>query len=519
MGEDLLSMALTRQSPALSPRIEKWAQVRRPRGHGLGTLEFSNFLKQHLDTFLLGCPPVDIWTAIDANHLKLRVITIPNLPSSKLANAAFWGLKKELQFDDASEIFDFKPLNSPSQEKKLRLLAFTGDKTQTELITKVFKQIGYPLTGITAHPFAMQNFIRSGAMEKEKAPIGMVHIDRKISHITCFSGENILLARNIKTGSQSLMDEYLHSSPGMYGAPGISMLKDLDPDHFQRMAHAAGRLTNKIKSTGDYFAHNLTHAPISRFYLSGEMDECPSFMDFAKGEIPFPIEKFAPFGNRILPSNIQLPDTARERKGMIPALGIALACQEKTPNFLYTHVHENQARRIKKLNGSIAAVLVTIVLICTSLWGWFTYQEDQIASRIAQLEYQTSQYATRADEDLIVAVIEKKRQKAHRIQQYILDYLPLAVIREVCHLTTEKMDIFLLDANFPPKNEGKAAQKTLTLKATITDTLEELEPSLTKFVVDMGESPMFKNIILTHKKIQRRGPKSTLEFSATMEVL
>ncbi len=53
---------------------------------------------------------MDVWCAIDPTDVKIKHITIPDMPMEKIGNAAFWGLKRETDFDETKDIFDFEIL-------------------------------------------------------------------------------------------------------------------------------------------------------------------------------------------------------------------------------------------------------------------------------------------------------------------------------------------------------------------------------------------------------------------------
>ncbi len=106
---------------------------------------FPSFLRSTLTEFLGRHKTVPVWTAIDSRDLKLRNLTIPDISDAKVANAALWGLKKEVEVDPEKEIFDFDFIETVQTGgiKKKNVVAFAGDRKQILALKQVFADAGY----------------------------------------------------------------------------------------------------------------------------------------------------------------------------------------------------------------------------------------------------------------------------------------------------------------------------------------------------------------------------------------
>lgn len=78
----------------------------------------------------------------------------------------------------------------------------------------MFDQAGYPLCGITAIPFALQNFVRTRKVDLEVPYFAVIHISQDTSDIYCFSRAGVLLVRSLRTGALNLI-EGLDENPEM----------------------------------------------------------------------------------------------------------------------------------------------------------------------------------------------------------------------------------------------------------------------------------------------------------------
>ncbi len=538
IGRDHLSLALMgREKARAAAKVVKWSQIKMSQGLDLENPDLPGFLKVSVNQFLDPHKKVEIWTCLDADHLKLRTIELPDLPTARVANAAYWGLKKEVELDENKEVFDYKVLGSFQKGgvKKLNVLAYAGDADRIQRLKSVFSRAGLALKGITAFPFAMQNLILNSRTNGSSPSAAMVHIDRDYSEIACFAKGNILLSRHIRTGVSNLLREYHEYSEGG-GMDGetldlefLSTLTDPAGEDFRCMSQASQRLTGRISATGDYFNHHLSpDQPIETYYLTGELDDCPAFHKFAGAQLQGKLKPFTPFDDMGDTLNIRMPKTPSQRAGVIPAMGIALSTRKETPNFLYTHLEKSVELKYRRYNQVIVAAGLACLLVCA--WAWYAMnQKTQDHLRAVQsLEGQISKYAPVVNQPMVDIQVKKAREKARAVTRYVQDYQALAVIQELTALTPDKIRITQMDTRLSlpgskaedvPKADEKAPQKTLTLKGVVVDEFNALESTLTGYVIKLGDSPMFKEIRLADKKIEKQGEASILTFTADMEIL
>lgn len=535
-----VSLALTGEKKAGAGReLIKWSHLEIPDFLEITHARFPAFLKSALTEFLGKYQKADIWTAIDSKDLKLRNLNIPDLSDAKVPNAALWGLKKEVELDAEKEIFDFEYIDDVLVNgiQKKNIVAFTGDKKQVHFLKHLFSSIGYPLAGITAMPFALQNFIRANTLKPGEAPLIIVNVARQYSEITCLSGTCILLTRNIRTGSYSLVEELLESGDkavkhiDITGILSSGILRD--SAEFNLIEPAAARLMGKIVRTGDYCSLNFAaNEPISKFLFFGEADNCNAFMAYAAEQLSSRVELFSPLGDQAIPLGIRMPLDAKQRTGIIPALGIALSENEYTPNFLYTYLQRNIKAKYRKMNWAVAAAGLAGLVVCTGAWGWMNTLKNKEIHEKTAIEKQLTQYNPLVNQSLLTEKITEARKKSELINRYARDYLSLAVINEICSLTPRKISITSLESDFT-KNEPEAdkasaekkggpekaeKKRSVTLKGIVTSEFTDLESTLTGYVITLGDSPLFGDIRLKDKQIEKNSDSTVLKFTAEMEI-
>ncbi|WP_035235468.1 hypothetical protein [Desulfobacter vibrioformis] len=536
LGGDSLSLVLAGETKRGGAKeVVKWQVFPYPETTDIKSERFPAFLRSALASFLADCKNVPIWAAIETKDVKLRQLTLPNIPDARLANAAMWALKKEIDIDLVNEIFDYEFISDVhgSGVKKKTVVAFSGDRAAVKGLKTLFKSAGYSLAGITATPFAIQNCILAGQPDTGGQPVVIVNIRRHRSEIFCMSEQGILVARSIKTGSYSLVEPSMESGmvdgkitdiPWILAARGR-----LDDPGFEEMEAAARRLLGKIQRTGEYCSNMfLENEPVAKYYFFGETDDSRAFISFSEEMIPGRVTLFSPFQNDPGAMGLAMPTSAADRNGVIPALGIALSDKAMTPNFLYTYKEKALDAKAQKINMGIIAAGIAGLLICAGVWFWFDRMENQEVAKRTSVETQLAKYDFQITKDVMNKKNDQARKKIEMIRQYVNDYASLSVISEVCALTPENIDILTLKAELAESvdNDPKAKNKKkledrvrhMRLQGLVSAEFTALESTLTGYVMALDGSPLFGNIDVENKKIEQKKDLNTLNFTVDMEI-
>ena len=540
LGGDCLSLVLTGDTKRGGEKeVVKWQGFPYPENMDMKSERFPAFLRSALASFLKNCKNVSIWAAIETKDVKIRQLLLPNMAVSKLANAAMWALKKEIEIDPVNEIFDYEFISvvHVSGVKKKQVVAFSGDRSAVKGLNDLFKSAGYSLAGVTATPFAIQNCIAAGQPDTGGKPVVIVNIRRNRSEIFCISEQGILVARSIKTGSYSLVESSIESGMvdgNITDIPWILASRTrLDDPGFQEMEASGQRLLGKIQRTGEYCSNMfLENEAISKYYFFGETDDSRAFINFSEEMIPDRATLFLPFQNDPGAIGLTMPSSAADRNGIIPALGIALSGKSITPNFLYTYKEKALDAKVKKINMGIIAAGITGLLICVGAWFWLHHMEKTAVAKRTFVETQLAKYETQVTQDVLNKKIVQAKKKMAVIRQYADDYVSLSVISELCALTPENIEIFTLDASLTEpvdredkdkkiKNRKKIGERGrhMRLQGLVSEEFTTLESTLTGYVIKLGDSPLFGNIEVENKKIEQKKDRNILNFTVDMEIL
>jgi hypothetical protein len=184
-----LTLVMTATAGKNGPRdLIKWEYLPLSENLDPDSDRFESFLAKSLSGFTKGTKDVNIWCAIDSGAFKIKHITLPDISSAKIGNAAFWGLKRETDFDDTREIFDFEVLEDSIVDgvKKKKTVVFSGAKDHIRALEQTFARAGYPLTGITAVPLPYRTLCAPAGWTREPPILPSPTFPRKPLKFTVF---------------------------------------------------------------------------------------------------------------------------------------------------------------------------------------------------------------------------------------------------------------------------------------------------------------------------------------------
>ncbi|HSM89895.1 MAG TPA: hypothetical protein VLT56_07715, partial [Desulfobacterales bacterium] len=181
---------------ALDPEI--------PRDHP----NFHQFLRATLIKFCGSANAVELWGTIPSARVETRHLKVPKVSQKQLANTVFWSYQKHSAFDDKETIFDFEVLGDVEEggAKKIGVMAYIAPRKEVEDLKDLFARAGFPLTGISIVPFAVQTLLRSGRIRTFGAAVSSLYIGRDWSRIDIFADNNLVLSRGIKAGIRTMVE-------------------------------------------------------------------------------------------------------------------------------------------------------------------------------------------------------------------------------------------------------------------------------------------------------------------------
>ncbi len=539
--------------------------------------EFHQFLRPTLAEFCGPDRSADIWCTISSARVETRHFRIPKVADRQIPNAIYWTYQREAEFDEDEKVFDFEILGEVQEEQsvKIDVLAYTVPLDEVVALKEMFAKAGFPLSGISIVPFAFQTLLRTRRLEASDQFVASLYIGRDWSRIDIFSGGNLTLSRGIKAGVRTMMEAlkkeiestrkglslvkspnedvgriravkkklkldlevaqkyffgYIHESP-LVDADG-KKLGINENKVFQMIQPALERLVRQVERTIRHYALNYENARIGKIYISSGVTPHQRILSYIGEELGMPTEVLNPFqaSSNFLPL-VPIPDSASEQSSFSPAMGMALADNSQTPNFLFTYKDKHKAARNQRINRSVFATFLLLMAICVGLSFW----QDRIIrdkeAKKQQLTHHLERYNLRVDKNLILKLVEQIRQKNRSDQAIGKKYLNLAVISEVVDLTPPNVRLLNISTRLgplpvkqPPENgkkkkKAKPPPRILILEGIVQGDRLMLESALAGYLLELKSSPLFDQPNISSKSFEFSGNNEVLRFKAQLNLV
>jgi len=540
--------------------------------------DFHQFLRPTLAEFCGSDRSANVWCTISSARVETRHFRIPKVAARQIPNAIYWTYQREAAFNADEKVFDFEIFGEVQDEQgvKIDVLAYTVPRDEVFALKDMFARAGFPLSGISIVPFAFQTLLRARRVEASDRFIASLYIGRDWSRIDIFSGGNLTLSRGIKAGVRTMMEALkkeiestrkglsLVKSPtedvGRIRAVKKKLKLDMDVAQkyffgyihepvpldeqgkklginenrvFEMIQPALERLVRQVERTIRHYALNYENAKIGKIYISSGVTPHQRILNYIGEELGMPTEVLNPFqaSSNFLPL-VPVPDSMSEQSSFAPAMGMALADNSRTPNFLFTYKDKRKAVRNQRINRSVFATFLLIMAICVGLSFWQERIIQDKEARKQQLTQNLQQYNLRVDQNLILKLVEQIREKNRSDQAIGNKYLNLAVISEVVDLTPPNIRLLSISTRLGPlpakqqpgdNKKKKAAeappQRVLILEGIVQGDRLTLDSALASYLLELKNSPLFDQPTISSKSFEFAGNNEVLRFKAQLNLI
>jgi type IV pilus assembly protein PilM len=540
--------------------------------------DFHLFLRPALLEFCGSDRNADMWCTISSARVETRQFRVPKVADRQLPNAIYWTYQRESAFDEEEKLFDFEILGEVQDEQpvKMDVLAYTIPRDEVVALRDMFVKAGFPLTGISIVHFAFQTLKRTRRVEAVDEYVASLYIGRDWSRIDIFRGGNLTLSRGIKAGVRTMMEALqkeiegsrkglsLVKSPdedvgriravkkkikldlnlaqkyffGHINTPGVvnARAQKLDIDEskvFNMIQPALERLVRQLERTIRHYALNFENARIGKIYISSGATPHQRILNYIGEELGMPTEVLNPFqtSSNFLPQ-VPIPDSVSEQSSFAPAMGMGLADNSRTPNFLFTYKDKRKSVRNQLINRGVFALFALLMIACVGFSFW---QERTLQAKETQKQQMTQhlqQYSLRVDQNLILKLVEQIREKNKSDRAIGQKYLNLAVISEVVDLTPPNVRLLSISTQLgplpkkaSPKNAKKkkasppVESKVLILEGIVQGDRLTLESTLAGYLMELKDSPLFDQPNINTKSFEYSGNNEVLRFKAKLNLV
>jgi Tfp pilus assembly PilM family ATPase len=530
-----------------------------PLPEGLAPHEegFDAFLKKQLFDFCGPSDRVDLWTVISSARVETRCVRIPKLPRKQVANAVFWTFTKEVRFNREEELLDFEVLEDvlDAGVQKTEVMTYTAPRQEVEQMSATFRKAGYPLKGLSIVPFAVQNFVRMGLLPHQGRDICNLFIGRDWSRIAIYSGGNLILARGIKAGMSSMVEGLQQGiSSGDLPAELVAAAASLDagvalpfgpvenahqaqaqrlfaayirgkrldtpatPDGADRVLAliqpALERLLRQVERTFQHYALHFNGAGLERIFISGPLTGCKPISDYLRRQLDLPIAGLNPFpDDSDFVRGVAVPKSMSEKEAYVPAVGMALARNNLTPNFLFTHKDREKRTSVDRLNQAVFSVCMAVLLVFSAWYLWQGQRLNRVEDEVAGLQSQLTRFSPQADENLVLKLVAHAQKQGKEFAQVKDTYKPLSLINEINEITPANIRLIAFDADLTPKGEMGAV---VDIEGVVFGDRGSFESSLTGYMLQFKASPLFQRQVIISKSFQFYNRQEVLRFTARL---
>ncbi len=566
IGHEHLLLVRTAKSAEGTPKLVDQRRVPIPAALHRGSDEFANFLRSELDSFCGGHTRQQIWAIMPAAHVEVHHIRIPKVRKKQIESVVSWMIRKESPVNEQESIIDFEILSEVIEQgiPKLSVMYYVVPKKDVEEKKNLFIRAGWPLTGLSIAPFAVQNIFRTQWMAGYEGTVASLFIGNDFSRIDIYAKSNLVMTRGIKAGLSSMLEslvEGLNEKTALTGvgknAPPVDkdkareILSRLDPDSpslpddaryglseqeiWEMILPALERLVRQVERTFEYFTVNLGNERIDKIYVAGTMHVFRQLAEYVGGQLNTESDHFDPLGNkrsgRQTETAGQFP-TLSERIVYAMALGIALSDNMHTPNLLFTYQDKAVQARIKQINRAIFIAFIVAVVMCT---GMFSYQLVAIHSKkqtVQTLDKQLTHDMPTLGRDTIMKTIAALKQDAMARKDYYQRYQGMALISELSNLSSPNVRLLSLKARLgalsdkpsapASQDAGKAKPKEdikeVEIEGFVLGAKNSLDSSLATYMIKLDKSPLFSQVKIQKTSEESHKKAKMLRFSLHMKV-
>ncbi len=538
------------------------------------TSEFAGFLKSEISQFCNSLNKTEIWAVMSAASVNIRHIKIPKTAKKYIENAVLYAVRKEEPFNEKEMMLDFEVREEiiGQDVPKLAVMAYTAPRHEIEEIKKLFSGIGFQLTGIATAPFAIQNIFRSGWVPSLKETVATLFIGNDFSRIDIFSEGSLVMTRDIKAGTNSMIESLAEMCGGgregasetgnSQAAVGMEQARkiffSLSPDYqpiaekdagyglkkeeiFKMVLPALERLTRQAERTFEHYTVNLGNEKISKIYISGIMNGYSPIVDYIGSQLGIESKVFDPLAmwSSSAPVYSDIKDLSiSDRVAFAPALGIALSSNDYTPNVLFTYKNKMEKADVASFNRGIFGASIVAALICIAI---FAYQVNAISRQKTALVKIEKQFSEQnipnipTGQDAVTQMVSDINRQKTVLKEYSKRYTGMAVISELSAITPQSIRLINLKVNIggaaSGEKTGEGVKKEQAAGAPAKETAEDvlidgivlgarnmLEADLRSYVMKLESSPIFSGVSVQKSNFEPHKNGDILHFTVNMKI-
>lgn len=542
-----LRLVKAKKNTAREWQILDVASFEYPNGTVKDSAPYKHFIEEKIKSFC-NIQECSLWSLISASNVEIRHIRIPKVAKKDISNAVYWSFKKEYPYNDNEFTIDYEIRDEVlvGGSAKLSVMAYIAPKLEIEALKKLFSDMGLSLSGITTHPFAVQNILRSRDRLAGDT-LAFLHIGQESSRIDIYSRGNLTMTRGMKAGihsmAETLCDGLKQSQRdcpyetaiktienlGLNNRQDESIVRDLDGDQiFSLLSPALDRIVRQVERTFDYYRDNLGQGSVQSTMISGLMNAYEPLARYFGNQLGTATQFCDPAGKDMFENAASLARlTLSERMSFIPVLGAACSESGIAPNLMYGFHEKESEVTVKKINKAVIAGSLVLFLICA---GYFINQNivySQKKAELKNLEIKLASVGTVIDRSALMAMADNIQKNRAISQSVAARYHNMAILGEISAITPREIKLIRLEMGpagvaaiaAADKPKTQAAQKSeIMIEGIIQGEPGNVESLLTGYTFKLDSSPLFEGITVQKSNIVPFIGKQALQFVVSAKI-
>ncbi len=520
--------------------IEAVESLAIPPGVSLSSPEYAKLLTRSLQRFCGFCGHVTVWATADFPGMSQRNLSLPNVPSRQLPMAVRWALRRELSSSLKGMFVDYTVVGESIGEggRRTSVVACAVREQDVEHITQIFREAGYPLSGLTIPGCSLSHLIERGGMLEHERDSLFLHIGSESTHILLWSRQRVVINREFRLGVSAFVEAALgpHVSSevsnrfleqisvpdgAIAGSPGESRAAVMEA--FGPVLH---RLMRQFDLTLEAGTVNTSDLDLRQLHLSGPLAGCPEVRDFIRSHVGLPVEELNPLAAPFAAS----AGVAREGKApdgwYVTACGLAYSDTASGLNLL--NPTQRAVERAERLNFHhvIFFCFLLLTLAGVATWAVFAYRLFALQRQQTKMEMKLNEPSELLDTGGVVARVDAVVNKGQCRLRAVKRDQALALMAELAQRTSDAIEwvsVEISTAAFKDKTGGKLPASTGTTEAVVViEGLVHGPPTrqagdLAAYQILLEESPMFVDVSVERSTVKVVDSLPVLSFQIRLK--
>ena len=470
-----------------------------------------------------------------------------------------------------------------AKEPRLDVLTCLARSADVERLRDAFREAGWPLEGITTLPSAMQALYRLPAAPKGFSLAANIHVEEDASTIGLYAENGLRFSRFIRSGTDGMAEAVLTHfqdlakprptpaaqtaelelpPPGGAGADlaagaaeagllapldalqakgllrhvllGGPVPKGLTPGHvlteaqmLEVIAPAIDRLAKQVERTLEYHA-TAQQQRCDVVHLSGRIFRSKGVLEALAGQLGYPHASFD--ATTMLPSRPDAVSTM-DRMALAPALAASLSAPDKGINLLRNYKQRSAELSRQRISRALLLGLAAGLLVIGAA-GFVIEQKVAVHRQaVASAQRRLDALGPPIDETTLTMSVAQFKVRQESLRQAAARFTAPAVLAELARRAPEGVKVLNLTIDLgvppaapsapPPPGKPRTDQPAdlVTLEGVVLGAKAELEPTLSRFVIELEASPLFNMPVVHQTSLKELGAEGqVLHFVLHMGV-